>query len=269
MALTLKSSGVATAASMVLAVEDDGSAVKECVSSAVNGDMVIAAGNGYGAGANQVTLRNDKTWKSVTRRTFETKPDGFGFYGIAFGTNKPAWDASSGHAISVFVAAASTGAPSGSAGTRFLIEGTQSVRVFDGGSGNKFQFDAAGGSGSAVGNTTIPTATKIAMALSYQRSTSYAMYYALESDADLTDDGTGTPSGDGLSASIGSVGGQAGQGSWPGEWFVVATFNRILTPTEMNSLHDDWFGTLFDTGGGGATPVLDEEGEWIIVRQDW
>src|SRR5688572_28820314 len=97
MAYTLKSSGIATSLAMCVAVDEDGTTVREFVSSTVNADMVVHG---------EVVV-SSSTWKGVSRGYFETLPNGASnFKGITFGTNKPTYDAGSGNPTTVWFAVA-------------------------------------------------------------------------------------------------------------------------------------------------------------------
>jgi hypothetical protein len=104
-------------------------------------------------------------------------------------------------------------------------------------------------SGRGQGTTTVATTTKLSGGFSFDDEVGVGtvFYYGLESGS-LAADGTST-SGVGFSGSSGEVygiGGWPGQGSHPASRYCSVLFNRVLTLAEMQSLHDDWFGTLFD-----------------------
>jgi hypothetical protein len=87
--------------------------------------------------------------------------------------------------------------------------------------------------------------------MNYRSGVSSAAFYGLESGSLSQEATAGSDGGFGSSAApIATIGGASGQGSQPFKPYCVCVFNRLLTEAEMQSLHNDWFGTLFDSGGG-------------------
>jgi hypothetical protein len=90
-------------------------------------------------------------------------------------------------------------------------------------------------------------------------------FYGLESGS-LATDGTGTDSGNGSNGRfVGTVGVIAAQGSQPAKYHIVCLFQAELSTTELQSLHDDWFGTLFESGSAQLlAPISDiSAGTWL------
>jgi hypothetical protein len=117
MPLTLKGTGLATNLKMCLAVDDDGTTIKEFVSSDVNTNKTLGTGVAAGIGA--------ATWKGTSRGYFPTFADGpFDYFGIRFpAAHQPLFNADSGRPFSFFAAMRAMGA---GANARALVEGPTS-----------------------------------------------------------------------------------------------------------------------------------------------
>jgi len=116
MAHTLKTSGLATDLVFCLAVDQDGTTVKEFVSSSVNTDMTVDGSVTTGS----------SSWKGTSRGYFETSSNGtFNFHGIRFGTTKPDMVGNDADGLAIFCAVASIAAATG---TPWFIGTTEQLR---------------------------------------------------------------------------------------------------------------------------------------------
>ena len=97
--------------------------------------------------------------------------------------------------------------------------------------------------------------TKFSMAGNAKVSATWAIYYGAESGS-LALAGSGVEVGFVGNASINYLGGYAGDSYVAGKYHLVAVFSRELTLAEYQSLHDDWFGTLFDAGAAPPPPPV-------------
>ena len=241
--LTLKSSGLATAAVMVVAVQGNGSIV-EFVSPTVNSQKTVAA---------QVTT-GTSSWKGSTRRYFETKPGAspqdptWDFYGVTFGSTKPTVNNSgSGNGIGFFAAFAGRSASNGGAPFLFGMDSGTDGWGVDASTGRQRWRIASNSFGE--GSTTLPSngTTKFSIGSNFDGgSATSEHFYGLESGS-LASDGTYAPADFGSTGDlVVAIGGSAGNGNFPAKCHIAALFNRELTLSEYQSLHNDWLGTLFD-----------------------
>ena len=251
MAYTLKSTGIATNLIMLLSIDDDGTTVKEFVSSAVNSAMTVHANVTTGT----------STWKSTSRGYFQTYENStYNFYGITFGTTKPTVGHNDADGMSYFAAAAGASAGTGRPG---LVAYTGTSSYWGRHSSTRDKQSIYLGSDRVSSTTTIPSdgTTKFSMGPAFKNNdSSTTFYYGLESGS-MASDGSGTPGDYGFtSESIIDIGGWAGEGSQPGKWHCIAVFNKQLSQAEMQSLHgdgsNDWFSTLFDAPTTYTPPVL-------------
>jgi hypothetical protein len=234
MALTLKTSGIATEMTMCLAV-DDNNIVKEFVSSAANSAMTIDAGITYGT----------KSWKSVSRRYFETfrGANDYTPVKLSFSSNYPVFQADATNGGTVYIACAGYSAPLYSGG---VISKTNGAPIYV--AIGEFRPD-----GTITASTPSPTngTTSFSTAFKITSGGTYKFYYGAESSADVAAAGTGSPGGR-ANTDVGQIGGGDGQGVDAGKWHLIALFNRQLEDVEVESLHDDWFGVLFDSSGSSS-----------------
>jgi hypothetical protein len=245
MAYTLKSTGIATSLVMCVAVDEDGTTVKEFVSSSVNTDMTVHAD----------VVKSTSSWKGVTRGYFETLANGStNFRGITFGTNKPAYDAGSGNPTSVFFAVAGMqdGGSGTAAGDAMVARSTGSP-IASRNSSDKLNE----GMSTTAGSTSLPTdnSTKFSAGVVHNFGGTNRFFYGLESGSLATDGTASDPSSGGNTRLVGGIGGIASFGNQPAKYHIVAMFQAELSTAEFQSLHDDWFGTLFDSGGTGTAAL--------------
>jgi hypothetical protein len=236
-AYTLKSSGLATDLLMCVAIDEDGTTVREFVSSDVNTNMTLTS-----------VTTGSSTWKSVSRGYFVCTADGGAqYFGPKFASgHRPAINAAG--ITGVFIAFASHSVGNN---TEAMSEWASGIIVARS-SGGKFQMSTGGG---AVGNTTLPTGgTKFSVGANHTAFVLNAFFYGAESGS-LAADGSSVDPGFGTgSLDVAGIGGGAGQGNSPGSYHIFCYFDRALTEAEYQTLHDDWFGVLFDAPGGGGKP---------------
>jgi len=243
MAYTLKASGIATSLVMCVAVDEDGSTIKEFVSPTVDAAKTLETGVAASIGTS--------SWKSVSRSYFQTLANGtYDFYGITFGATKPAFDSGNTHPFSVYAVCAGAGTRSGNQDD-MIQAGQVSRRILSiSATDHQLIFNAAN-----VGTTTIPSdgTTKFSMGGSFVNSGNVKLYYGLESGSLAQDGTTQTDAGyGGNGQTILSIGGdRTSGGKTPGKWHLVAMFQAELSLSDFQALHTDWVGTLFDAGGGG------------------
>lgn len=239
MSFSLKSAGQATELIMLLAVDDDGTTVKEFVSSAVNAAMTVDSVANFPRGASN--------WKGISRYYYETKANGtFGFFGVTFGATKPVLPVGTGQSgIGVFIAFG------GSSGTTRWLMPIQALNdglgIGTGGSAGKNAWYTAG-TVRANSTTSLPTdgTTKFSTGINWKYNVNGDFFYGLESGS-LAADGVTNPGGFGsVDSVVNSVGGGAGQGNYPAKIHLVAIFNLPRTLAQFQALHDDWFNELFN-----------------------
>jgi hypothetical protein len=242
MSYSLKLTGLATDLVMCLAMDEDGSTIREFVSSTVNSNKTVDAGVTTGSA----------TWKGVSRGWFQTLPNGASFDGIRFAVSfRPQVDLGNLSSAACFIACAGISARNGDGGLVAYSLG----KLF----GRSESGPESFGSPWHVGTTAMPTdgTTKFSAGINHEAFVDYSAFYGLESGS-LAADGSGADGGFGNdNTDITAVGGSDSNiGNQPGKYFLVAVFDRELTLAEYQSLHDDWFGTLFTGGGGSAAPTL-------------
>lgn len=239
MALTLKTTGIASIALAVVAVDEDNT-VKDFVVG--NNESVTAVSVGSG------------TWGGVSRRYFETLPNGpFNYFGVAYtsagSSIAPATRFQSGFAVyAAFNAYVS--------GSHFWGDGNQSGwrRDADGRPGWYASFNFR-----LKGTTTIATGTKFSFAGNYRNvATSVAdWFYGLESST-LSIENTTVAPGVGTNGALADLGGVSAAGYVDANWHVFVVFASVLTTAQFDSLHSDWFNVLLSSdgsvgGGAGST----------------
>jgi hypothetical protein len=192
------------------------------------------------------------TWKGTSRGYFYTQANGtFDFAGIRFASgHRPPMVLNS--QVGFFFACA--GADVGS-GTKLIWDDSavSSLDIKRDGS-NKLAL-SVGGSAYGSATTSMPSdgTTKFSAAVNFDNSTGSAFFYGLESGSLATDGTSATGAGfGGAGGTLVSVGGAASLGNQPAKYHIAATFSRSLTTVEMQSLHNDWFGTLFNAPAAGG-----------------
>lgn len=248
MAYTLKTSGLALNAVMCTAVGEDGT-IKEFVSSDVDTNKTLGTGV-----AASVT---NGSWKGANRNYWSSTGNGSSdYHGVRFtDTHRPAVSMTNANGWSLFEAYHAHDNTGGGTVVGLLTfsstadSGTAGLVKFT--SGKLALYYSSGYRG--AGTTTLPTdsTTKFSVAASYKEgaSPSTRFHYGLESGS-LETDGTeaisGWASGVGYVMGIGGI----GIGRQPASRYVSLLFNKELSLAELQSLHDDWFGVMFDVTGG-------------------
>lgn len=232
MARTLKSTGIAADAIAVIAVDDDGTTVKDFVS-----------GNTFTVDPN-VTVGTD-TWNGTTQPYFETKSgvDTFNFYGITYSGTLPTL--TFGTELSLFMAInayiADRNWLASNSGRTYGAQLTASNQVA-----------AYVASGQRLnGNTVWSTANKFSAGWIWRKTGTCEAWYG-EEDGLIAQDGTAPGNNFGGDVDLTSIGGAAGGGYINARFHVFAWFNRAPTSTEWANLHSDPFGTLFESGGASV-----------------
>lgn len=266
MAYTLKSSGIATSLIVCVAVDDDGT-IKDFKGNA------ITLGTGVAASV------ADGTWKGVSRKYFETTSfNTYDVRGVSFNATQPSVDETDSDGMSVWFCC------NGASGTTYIdapfiqIAGSNTERKGLGRvseSDNHVRFSPGGGT-QAKTTTAVPTdgTTKFSVGANYRSNVSSQIFYGLESGSLASEATAGADGGFGGVHQIFGLGGAVGggQGAQPFKPFIACVFNRQLTLAEMQSLHDDWFGTLFDVSGqqqalaGAATATAQAAAALTIAK---
>lgn len=240
MPYTLKTTGLATALLSCVAVDDDGT-IKDFVGNTITLDTGVAASVATGS------------WKSVSRQYFATTANGtFNFNGVRFPTPINAGETDA-DGLSVWFAAHGASAPGSDPRAAFVLiaPGDNTNRGLCRITGGLTVRYVSGGGTVATTTTSIPTdnSTKFSLGASYRSGNSSQVFYGLESGSLASEATAGSDGAFGSSsAALRSIGGAAGSGNQPFRPYIVCVFNRLLTESEMQSLHDDWFGVLFNSG---------------------
>jgi hypothetical protein len=234
-AYTLKSSGLATRALFVVAVDEDGTTVKEFVSSTVNSTMTLTG-----------VTTGSASWKGTSRGYFVTSANGAtNYFGPKFVTNFATVDGAAGFGIFMAYNQATAGD-----NNNVIIERTGNVSLLARDVSNKLD-----GLSDNVSTTSLPTdgSTKFSIGANHRQSVTSAYFYGLESGSLAADGSQVDPGFGGGTYDILGIGGAVSQGNAPGRVHICAGFD-LCSLAEYQSLHDDWFNVLFDAPP--AAPVL-------------
>lgn len=234
MAVTLKTTGIAAQLINCIAVNPQTGVLQDFASATITSTMVVDAD----------LVITDDTWKGVTRKKITLSTGNH----IQFGANKPSF--------SIAAAASGTGVTyvwiGIAAGNDTFVVGADSNRYFaarltNGGTVSPAikNFNGSQGSGARI------TAGKAMFGASILPGTSTRLFSAQESAADLT-----------IAAGSLTMPGSAGAFDVPVEYLMRSTnteqpqepsslfaylkFSAALTDEQVQALHDDWFGELFD-----------------------
>lgn len=244
MAYTLKTSGLATIATMVVMLDQDGTTLKEFVSSSVNSSKTITG----------TLTTGTKTWKGLTNfpywaitanGSFNSTPE------IEFVTNQPVVAWTSG--ISVFAACAQMSTGNDQGGIVMDVP-TGWGFAADADSSANFGFTAGNVKMSSTGSPLPLGTTSFSLGGNLTAGTSFDIWYAAAGDTtptsfnvlNGTDAGWGIGTGGSPPYHITEVCGFQGQGHRPAQYHIVAMFSRELTVSEFGTLHDDFKAVLFD-----------------------
>jgi hypothetical protein len=245
MAMALKASGLATDLITCVAVDDDNT-IKDFMG------YTITLGSGVAASVSTAT------WKGTSRRYFVTTDNTTAdFYGVEFTATRPPIDEDVG--ISVWFACAGASAPTDASVPGPFVAigggGTNQRGVLRGVSANPVTYSTLGGSPYAVTSTSVPTdgSTKFSLGITYKNATSSTALYGLESGSLALEDTEGSDGGGwGGATTVWNIGGCNGNGNQPFKPFIVCVFDRLLSEAEYQSLHNDWYGTLFEAPAGSV-----------------
>lgn len=234
--MSLKTTGIATKAIAVIAVDGD-DVLKEFVSGrSVTHNASIAS-----------PVTGTATWKGTSRRHFKTDYGGdiFTPRGVLWNATQPSIPTGSGgNGISFFVAVAGLVETSNQFLWQISTDANNCLKL----DGTNKPVWRAGSTDFTAATTAWAASTKFSYALTVKYSTAGNQhYYGLESGS-LATDGTFDEGGFGSTGPLNLFGGAASNGSCRGNYFCAAWFSHatLLTTAELQSLHDDWFGTLFD-----------------------
>jgi hypothetical protein len=246
MAMTLKASGLATDLTSCVAVDDDDT-IKDFVGATISLDTDVAA-----------SVSTAATWAGVTRRHFVTTSNTeFDFRGVRFSATRPVIDEDAG--VTIWFACAGASA----AGTP--ADPSAFVTIGGGGTGPRGVARVPSGTALTYRNTGSPMAqtstglptdnsTKFSAGITYRNATSSTASYGVDGGTLTVQDTEGSDGGFGFATTLWHIGGAAGYGNQPFRPFIVCTFDRILSEAEQQTLHNDWFNTLFD--GEEEPPAL-------------
>lgn len=246
MAYTLKTTGIAAKLIACLGVDDDGTTVKDFVS-----------GN---SGTYDASIGSPKTgagsWKGTTISWFKTDQgaDQYAPRGWSWSSTISVPMGGGGNGVT-FLALAHSVNTSGAGVLWLTSDNNQGGRKTA--SPEKMEV-LCGNTPRGTGTTTIPTSTKVAFGFKQIYNTSsLPLYYGLESGS-LATDGTYNEGGYASTSNLSMFGGHTGYGSCNGQWYFALWFSHATPPTtaELQALHNDPLGTLFDlpiTGTFAAT----------------
>ena len=254
MSYTLKTTGPAASAFFCNAVDEDGT-IREFVSADVQAFRTLDSGV-----AASVTTG---AWKGPARKYWSSTDNAGVPYGVKFAAgHRPSLPLTNADGVAYFCAFHSSGGKTGSGG--YISHSTASdagqAGVTTGNAVIACLLYSAGLKG-AGGNTTIPTGgdTKFSIGVSYKDSGSPSdrYFYGLESGS-LAADGTSDTHGGALGSitDVYGLGGFDGFGAIACSRYIDIGFNRELTTVEMQSLHDDWFNTMFDVSGASDSACM-------------
>lgn len=256
MALALKTTGLAALVRFCILVDDDGTVVD------LKGSAVVAEP--------QVTT-GSATWKGTSRRYFTTSGLGEAAYSVRYNSTaaQPSFPTNTAAGCAVFVALSSCGVGStGITGTipqrGFAHFGASSLTtsglLLDANDRLLVQQTSTEG---VSGTTVMPVngTTKFSVATNWVNATRADLYYGLESGSLVLDRTTVAPQRGSASATLVSIGGYEGFGWLDAKFHIVVGFSRALTLAEMQSLHNNWYGTLLEvSGGSGVLPTAPTAG---------
>jgi hypothetical protein len=242
MAYTLKTTGLATKLIACVAVDEDGTTVKDFV----NGNTIT----------HNADIANPKTgtatWKGTSRGWFKTD-QGAEYYnprGVTWQTTEviPAAGFAFWCAVNSLTDTASA-----------ILWGQS------GGNDNNYRTNASGQPLMRVGATdqtastqALAAGTKLSIGMNFKNNASgQAHFHGLES-GDLSQINTFAVDDWMTNFNLGEFGGISGQASMRGQYFIACWFSDTdgLTESEFDSLHDDWFNTLFEAPITGTIAAI-------------
>ena len=236
----LQTSGLATAAISVIAVDLDGVTVRDFVTGnniTVDSHMVIGS----------------SSWKGTTGGTFETLKagsDNFNGYGITYSSPFPQFNFSGATGSGFFAAAATISATQGPSGvpvfTNDVTVGTNGIFGLPTISTIPLtpQWNVASHADTAA-TSALTSGVKTSFGGDFKSGGTFDYYKALETDGSMTQIGSFTDAGFSGNKNLTNIGKFPSNGWSDITYFIIAFFNRPLTSTEFNSLHTNFYTTLF------------------------
>jgi hypothetical protein len=262
MAYTLKTSGVATALTMLIGVEQGGT---------TGADIKDFKGTAVTPNAS-VSVTTSGSWNGTARTYFTTtKSDNYTPLGVAITTGSGAWTGNTD--VSFFCAVHSLGAIGGSAAFMETTGGTTDdygPRILTNTTSKIYQ----GGVNIFASTSTFASGTKLSFAgasnvINAGANTANRWWYKAEGTALTTTDNT-TETG---AAAYGNrspiyIGGVSGYSTVVGSYYLYALFNRTLTQAEVTALHLDPWAELFQATSTSIAPLAGPFGR-LIAGNIW
>lgn len=258
MALTLKTSGLATNLVVCVAV-DDNNTIKEFVNGWTDGagftlDTGVAASVATG------------TWKGSNRKYFETTATSgtaaLTWRGLRF-TTPPTVNETDSDGCTWWFACAGAYTSHNNLGPFMNNTASQARGVRRTTSSGPISYYLSGGNPRATTTTSLPTdgTTAFSAGITYKSSSSSSAAYGAESGSLSVEATAGSDGGFGSSTrDISAIGGAQDQGSQAFKPYICCVFNKILNEDELRSLHgngtNDWFSTLFDATSSDVTTSI-------------
>lgn len=245
MARTLKTTGLGPLCTFCLAVDDNGTTIKEFVSSDVNANMVIESG---------VTVHTDGAWGALTVPYFQVGQgaDAQHPVHITFPTgHRPNIDMLTTGDAAVYAAALDLSHTGDNPAILNAGYGWQLQNH----SGFKQQFGYQ--TSNPYSNTTVATATAVSIGAQRVSNDNVEFWYSPQGTAFTANDGvTTTNAGLSYLGDITEAAGTYGDASFtPGKFVLIAAFSQNLTLSQWNELHSDPLGALFE-GGSPTTRTV-------------
>lgn len=247
MAYQLKTTGIAANCTMFIGVDPDTNTIKDFASSTVTADLII--------GANVTT--SSQAWDGNTRHYWRLGSGTTSADFIQFGTNKPAWlfNASSHDRTVVFI-----GEVAGAAARVFGKDGSNYFASQNiAGGGATLPNMAVGATNKNGGGTALSSGNKRIFGFLLDHNTSTTAFYAADTDSAMT-----------MVTGLGAYTGTSSTQNYDIEYIgrrndsttkqqdkvhAALIFNTLLTEAELDTLRDDWFGTLLESAGGGGGSI--------------
>lgn len=248
MAYKIKTTGIAAACTMLIAVDPDTGTVKDFASSSVNADMTV--------GANVTT--GTQSWDGNTRHYWMLGAGTTSADFIAFGATKPFWTNNSAGLARTWVFCGELAGTSGRAFGDSASAYMSATSLVSGGSTRPYQI-GGGYSSAQNGGLAAPTSgDKLIYGFSSVHGT-YGAYFSAAHDAGaMTTGSVSTPTATGSSAAwdLDFVARRNDSTSHlQDKIHFIAIFADDLSGAEWGSLRDDWFNVLLEVDGGGGTPI--------------
>jgi hypothetical protein len=251
MAYQLKTSGIATACTMLIAVDPDTGTVKDFASSAVTADMTVGA---------NVTI-GSQSWDGNTRYYAQlgSSGDTTSAAVITFGTTKPHWANNVAGMTRTWVWCGEAQGTSPRAFGKDSSHYAAGRNIGAGGNTLPQQVGMGYPAGATGGNAPLAAGDKAIFGLSTVFGTSGFAYTALHNAASMTVTNVGAPSAT-TSAGVYDIPRIGAHGASfahsADKIHFVAIFDAALSEAEWDSLRDDWFTVLLEPAGGGGGSSL-------------